>query len=49
MKSLLDKAREDEADAELHQYESDDDEEVRFCCCTASQLASLANQSASLG
>lgn len=27
MKSLLDKAREDEADAELHQYESDDDEE----------------------
>ncbi|KAL8447717.1 hypothetical protein Emed_004256 [Eimeria media] len=27
MKSLLDKAREDEADAELHQYESDDEEE----------------------
>ncbi|KAL8269419.1 hypothetical protein Esti_006657 [Eimeria stiedai] len=27
MKSLLDKAREDEADAELHQYESDDEED----------------------
>lgn len=27
MKSLLDKAREDEADAELHQYESEDEED----------------------
>lgn len=29
MKTLLDKAKDDEADDELHQYESDDDNEVR--------------------
>ena len=28
MKNLLEKAKDDEADAELHQYESDDDDEV---------------------
>ena len=29
MKNLLEKARDEEADAELHQYDSEDDDEVR--------------------
>lgn len=44
MKNLLEKARDEEADAELHQYESDDDEEVSASCPCIYLVMCLSNE-----